>query len=450
MRRLFDVSVSILMAAVLLMSQSWAVTAAYADYSVNGSTDSTNLNSEDLNAIDDGSGPEGQESNASPVVNESHDTQQGSSEDVSEVVADDSAVSNQLTVKNVSVSAHVQNIGWMDPVGSGKVAGTTGRGLNLEALKISLEVDGAASQEQIADAISVEAHVSGVGWQDEVSGGALAGTTGQGRAVECVKMRLTGGLSEYFTVWYRAYVQDYGWLGWASDGARAGTTGIGYRVEALQVRILAKGSAAPGPTDGAYRDRPLHPNSVVLNVPCTMQNPELPTGCESVALTNALNYYGFGLGKTVIADAYMPKSSWDFVTAFWGNPHGASNGNCISAPGLTNTANSFLISRGSSLRAYDVTGTGFYDLYSYLEAGHPVIIWSTIGMQNLGSCYATQAYGGRVYRTYTNSHTVVLRGFNRSLGTVYMADSLAGYVSNSAQRIASLYSQRGAQAIVLK
>lgn len=67
MRRLFDVSVSILMAAVLLMSQSWAVTAAYADYSVNGSTDSTNLNSdlnsEDSNAIDDGSDSEGQESN---------------------------------------------------------------------------------------------------------------------------------------------------------------------------------------------------------------------------------------------------------------------------------------------------------------------------------------------------------------------------------------------------
>ena len=356
-RRLFDMSVSILMAAVLLMSQSWTVTAAYADYSVNGSTNSTNLNSEDSNAIDDGSDSEGHELNASPVVNESQDTQQGSSEGRSEVVADDSVVSNQLTVKNVTVSAHVQNIGWMDPVSSGKVAGTTGRGLNLEALKISLEVDGTASQEQLANAISVEAHVSnvgwqpavgnggtagttgqsravealrvrlsgelsarytvwyrvhsaefgwlgwacdgadaglagygravqavqvavlpkgdpapgdtstpfvdrsseppsvsysahvsGVGWQDEVSGGAVAGTTGQGRAVECVKMRLTGGLSEYYDVWYRAYVQDYGWLGWASDGARAGTTGIGYRVEALQVRILAKGSAAPGPT----------------------------------------------------------------------------------------------------------------------------------------------------------------------------------------------------------
>ena len=349
----------------------------------------------------------------------------------------------ELSVPSLSLRAHVSGVGWQPAVGSGGTAGTTGQSRAVEA--IAAEVSS-----PVSGGLSYSAHVSGVGWQDEVSGGAVAGTTGQGRAVECVKMRLTGDLSEYYDVWYRAYVQDYGWLGWASDGARAGTTGIGYRVEALQVRVLAKGSAAPGPTDGAYRDRPLHPNSVVLNVPCTMQNPELPTGCESVALTNALNYYGFGLGKTVIADAYMPRSSWDFVTAFWGNPHSASNGNCISAPGLTNTANSFLISSGSSLRAYDVTGTGFYDLYSYLEAGHPVIIWSTIGMQNLGSCYATQAYGGRVYRTYTNSHTVVLRGFNRSLGTVYIADSLAGYVSNSAQRIASLYSQRGAQAVVIK
>lgn len=101
MKRLLDVSVSMLVVIALFMSQSWAVTAAYADYSVNGSTDSTNLNSEGSNAIDDGSDSEGRESNASHVVNESQDTQQGSSEGRSEVVADDSAVSNQLTVKNV-------------------------------------------------------------------------------------------------------------------------------------------------------------------------------------------------------------------------------------------------------------------------------------------------------------------------------------------------------------
>ncbi len=31
-----------------------------------------------------------------------------------------------------------------------------------------------------------------------------------------------------------------------------------------------------------------------VDVPCYSQYPELPTGCESVALTNLLNYYGFG------------------------------------------------------------------------------------------------------------------------------------------------------------
>ena len=261
-RRLFDVSVSILMAAVLLMSQSWAVTAAYADYSVNGSTDSTNLNSEDSNAIDDGSGPEGQESNASPVVNESQDTQQGSSEDRSEVVADDSAVSNQLTVKNVSVSAHVQNIGWMDPVGSGNVAGTTGRGLNLEALKISLEVDGATSQEQVANALSVEAHVSGVGWQAAVGNGGTAGTTGQARAVEALRVRLSADLSARYTVWYRVHSAEFGWLGWACDGADAGSAGYGRAVQAVQVAVLPKGDPAPGDTTSPFKNRSDDPASI--------------------------------------------------------------------------------------------------------------------------------------------------------------------------------------------
>ena len=163
-RRLFDVSVSILMAVVLLVSQTWVVTAAYADNLINGSVDSTNFYSDDSTAIEDRSVSEGQELDASPVVSKPQDAQQASSEEAGEVVADDSALSDQLTVKNVSVSAHVQNIGWMNPVGSGKTAGTTGRGLNLEALKISLEVDGASSQEQVANAISVEAHVSNVGW----------------------------------------------------------------------------------------------------------------------------------------------------------------------------------------------------------------------------------------------------------------------------------------------
>ena len=176
MRRLFDVSVSILMAAVLLVSQTWAVTAAYADYSINGFASSNDSVLDGSAATQDGLVSEEQKSDGTPENIESQNVQLASSEEASGAIAADSTESNLLTVKNVSVSAHVQNIGWMNPVGSGKVAGTTGRGLNLEALKISLEVDGPSSQEQVANALSVEAHVAGIGWQPAVGNGGTAGT----------------------------------------------------------------------------------------------------------------------------------------------------------------------------------------------------------------------------------------------------------------------------------
>ena len=195
MKRLLDVSVSILVVIALFMSQSWAVTAAYADYSIDGSDDSNSFHLEGSTSNQVEPISEGQESDAGSVDSEPQDAQQVLSGETNEAAAADSASNDQLTVKNVSVSAHVQNIGWMDPVGLGKVAGTTGRGLNLEALKISLEVDGATSQEQIANAVSVEAHVSNVGWQAAVGNGGTAGTTGQSRAVEALRVRLSGELS---------------------------------------------------------------------------------------------------------------------------------------------------------------------------------------------------------------------------------------------------------------
>lgn len=139
MKRLLDVSVSILVVIALFMSQSWAVTAAYADYSIDGSDDSNSFHLEGStsNQAEPISG--GQESDAGSVDSEPQDAQQVLSGETNEAAAADSASNDQLTVKNVSVSAHVQNIGWMDPVSSGKVAGTTGRGLNLEAQKSHLK-----------------------------------------------------------------------------------------------------------------------------------------------------------------------------------------------------------------------------------------------------------------------------------------------------------------------
>ena len=262
-RRLFDMSVSILMAVVLLVSQTWVVTAAYADYSISGSADLASFNSEDPSVIEDGSVSEGQESDAFSVVSELQDAQQGSSEDRDEVVAGDSAASKQLAVKNVSVSAHVQNIGWM---GAGRpAAGSPARpagGSPLEALRLVLSdaSTGELPLKAAANAISVEAHVSNVGWQAAVGNGGTAGTTGRSRAVEALRVRLSADLSARYTVWYRVHSAEFGWLGWACDGADAGSAGYGRAVQAVQVAVLPKGEPAPGDTYHV-------PSRIVLMIP---------------------------------------------------------------------------------------------------------------------------------------------------------------------------------------
>ena len=285
MKRLLDVSVSILVVVALFMSQSWAVTAAYADYSIDGSDDSSSFHLEGSSSNQVEPISEGQESDAGSVDCEPQDAQQVLSGETNEAAAADSASSDQLTVKNVSVSAHVQNIGWMDPVGSGKVAGTTGRGLNLEALKISLEVDGATSQEQIANALSVEAHVSNVGWQAAVGNGGTAGTTGQSRAVEALRVRLSGELSARYTVWYRVHSAEFGWLGWACDGADAGSAGYGRAVQAVQVAVLPKGDPAPGDTTCPFKSRSDEPASITVRSHTSNIGWMSPVGGGSVAGT---------------------------------------------------------------------------------------------------------------------------------------------------------------------
>ena len=141
--------------------------------------------------------------------------------------------------KGVSVSAHVQNVGWMRAVGSGEVAGTTGRSLRMEAVSIGL--DGI----EVPGDIRVNAHVQNVGWKGWVGGGNVAGSVGSSQRVEALAMKLEGEASEKYDIWYRAHVANIGWMGWAHDGDNSGTSGMGTRIEAIQVVLVRDGAAGP-------------------------------------------------------------------------------------------------------------------------------------------------------------------------------------------------------------
>ena len=162
------------------------------------------------------------------------------------------------TGTSVAYQAHVADIGWQAQVTDGATAGTTGRGLRMEALKVSL-----ASQEY-PGGIQYNAHCADIGWQGWKSNGQMAGTTGQSRQMEAVQVMLTGEMADRYDVYYRAHSENFGWLGWAKDGESAGSAGYGYRMEALQVRLVPKGGPAPGSTDAPFREKAVTASTPIM------------------------------------------------------------------------------------------------------------------------------------------------------------------------------------------
>lgn len=189
-----------------------------------------------------------------------------------------------------------------------------------------------------------------------------------------------------------------------------------------------------------------------VDVPCYMQYPELPTGCESVALTNLLNYYGFGLSKTTIAGHYLPLSwSNNFVTAFAGDPFTGTGGfNGCVAPAIVIAGNNYLSAAGSSLRAVDVSFSSIPALKSRLSCGQPIEVWNTEWGGYPGGRYAASWYNGHSYGLWGGNHAVVLKGYDDEEGIVYVSDSISGDVTRDAKVFFLTWQMMDSQAVAIE
>ena len=245
------------------------------------------------------------------------------------------------------------------------------------------------------------------------------------------------------------------WLDSASGTMKTGWLSLGgtwYYLDAARGGVmLSNGWYWIGSTDYKFSSS----GSMVgawVDVPCFSQYPELPTGCESVALTNLLNYYGFGLGKTIIADYYLPKgSNGNFVTAFDGNPRRSSGGlmGCV-APAITIAGNNFLRAAGSIKQAKDVSFSSISSIKNRLTCGQPVEMWNTEWGSWPGGRYAARWYNGHSYGLWGGNHAVVLKGYDDERGIVFLSDSINGNVTRNAQVFFGTWQQMDSQAVVIE
>ena len=151
---------------------------------------------------------------------------------------------------SVNYSTHVQDIGWQGYVKDGSTAGTTGQSKRLEAIRIKL-----SNNTSYNGTIQYQTHIQDIGWQGWKMKDDTSGTSGQSKRLEAIRIKLTDELAENYDIYYRVHAQSFGWLGWAKNGESAGTAGYSYRLEAIEVKLVEKDGKAPGSTERPYIQR---------------------------------------------------------------------------------------------------------------------------------------------------------------------------------------------------
>lgn len=148
-----------------------------------------------------------------------------------------------ITVVKTSVAyqSHIQGIDWQNMVTDGALSGTQGKSLRLEGIKIKLD------DATYTGRIDYQVHIQDIGWQvvsgkNYVTDGALAGTIGQSKRLEAIKIALTDELAGHYDIYYRVHVQNIGWLSWAKNGASAGSQGLSARLEGIEIQLIPKGT----------------------------------------------------------------------------------------------------------------------------------------------------------------------------------------------------------------
>ena len=164
----------------------------------------------------------------------------------------------------------------------------------------------------------------------------------------------------------------------------------------------------------------------------------LPSGCEIVSLAVLLQSLGFDADPSQIADEHLVMDG-NFGTGYAGSPYGAGGG---YPPGIVGAANSYLLATGSSVHAYDLTGTSFEGIKGLVSHGYPVLVWATMfGEDPIFS----NAFDGEA-EWYVNEHCVVVCGISDE--GVMTSDPIEGYVVYDEGDFARIYYLCGNMAAV--
>ena len=192
-------------------------------------------------------------------------------------------------------------------------------------------------------------------------------------------------------------------------------------------------------------------DAILLEVKNILQKPDLPAGPEITCLAIVLHYFGDYADKVMLAENYLtiaePGTTSPYV-AYLGDPKVAEGSYGCYAPVIVEAANRYLTDKGSKKRAVDISGSSGEELLKQVKKGNPVIVWNTT---NLVPSRVTEEWviDGEVVQWLGNEHCTVLMGYNKTTGTVIVADPLRGIVEFDMEKYFMRYKEQHSNAVLL-
>lgn len=194
--------------------------------------------------------------------------------------------------------------------------------------------------------------------------------------------------------------------------------------------------------------------SVTIDVVNLDQNPEYPTGCESVSAVMALKYAGHSITVSKFVDSYLEKSSDFYIEngkkigpdptkVFVGNPRSGASYGCM-APVIEKACQK----AGATVK--NTTGKSLDELCTgYIDKKSPVLIWATISMQEKESGSVWYLQDGSRFVWPKHEHCLLLVGYDDQY--YYVNDPMRGATVKYEKTVVSQrYGELGMQSLVIK
>ncbi len=222
--------------------------------------------------------------------------------------------------------------------------------------------------------------------------------------------------------------------------------------------VMAVGSLTLGGAEYEFTEDGIMKGNVSLSVPVIMQNPALPNGCEITSLAEVLQFEGFSVSHTELAESYLPCGKIRYENGktmvpdpeeeYVGDPSTNSGWYCFEGP-VMEAANRYLSEQNSTLRAVKISGESVKQLEEYIQQGKPVIVWVTQKLADIRrTAFTWTLPDGSEVHPYGGLHCVVLSGMDEN--TVTFADPIYGEWTAEKERFEEIFEGMGSRAVVIE